>query len=48
MTTPLHPLLQPTRAQRIRYRVIDTIGTVFWIAYALAILAGLTGMLFFL
>lgn len=43
--TPMHPLLQPTRTQRIANRAIDTIGTVFWIAYALAILAGLVGML---
>lgn len=39
----LHPLLQATRAQRIRNRAIDAFGVVFWIVVALALLGGIIG-----
>lgn len=41
----MHPALQPTRAQRITTRVIDTIGGAFWILMALILLAAAAGLL---
>lgn len=43
-TGVLHPVLQPTRAQQIRYRVIDTIGIAFWIFMAIALATVVVGL----